>query len=105
MNRSFQLLALFSSVLRFLTTGQDCIRNPSHLKIPQTLNPKPSTLNPQPQIWRKAPADADFPEHSYSLMGQTRLVADKPGPIRLVLPRDQQVTFDQLIVVQIRPRD
>lgn len=46
-------------------------------------------------MWRKAPEGADFPEHSYSLMGQNLLVADKPGPAKLVVAREQQIMCEQ----------
>eukprot|EP00961_Rhodomonas_salina_P026282 354835-Rhodomonas_salina.4 len=31
------------------------------------------------QVWRPAPAEGDFPEHSYSLIGETLLEPEAPG--------------------------
>jgi len=43
------------------------------------------------QVWRPAPLGADFPDHCYSLMGQTRISVDRAGPTRAVLKREDQI--------------
>lgn len=40
------------------------------------------------QVWRPAPAYAEFPDHSYSIMGETTLEVESPGLSRSVLSGD-----------------
>mmetsp|Transcript_15472 Transcript_15472/g.34582 ORF Transcript_15472/g.34582 Transcript_15472/m.34582 type:complete len:692 (-) Transcript_15472:171-2246(-) len=43
------------------------------------------------QVWRPAPRSGEFADHSYSLMGQTAIELDQPGPARLQVQKNEQI--------------
>jgi len=43
------------------------------------------------QVWRPAPLGADFPDHCYSLMGESRIVVDKAGLTKSPLKRENYI--------------
>uniref|UniRef100_A0A7S4PRA3 Uncharacterized protein n=1 Tax=Guillardia theta TaxID=55529 RepID=A0A7S4PRA3_GUITH len=47
------------------------------------------------QVWRRAPPESDFPEHSFSLMGETILEPDKPGLMHVKLSREDMILCDE----------
>eukprot|EP00293_Proteomonas_sulcata_P011125 CAMPEP_0184316474 /NCGR_PEP_ID=MMETSP1049-20130417/90316_1 /TAXON_ID=77928 /ORGANISM="Proteomonas sulcata, Strain CCMP704" /LENGTH=222 /DNA_ID=CAMNT_0026635455 /DNA_START=27 /DNA_END=692 /DNA_ORIENTATION=+ len=47
------------------------------------------------QVWRPAPSYADFPDHSYSIMGETTLEVETPGLSRVKLTKEKIILVEE----------
>lgn len=47
------------------------------------------------QVWRPAPAEGDFPEHSYSLIGETLLEPEAPGLTKIQLRKQHIIICEE----------